>query len=321
MKAIVYARYGSPDVLDICDVEMPSIGDDEVLVKVHAASLNPYDWHLMRGSPSFVRLISGLRKPKSTRLGADLAGTVEAIGQGVTEFSVGDEVFGQGAGSCAEYVSAHHGRLAHKPDALSFEAAAAVPIAGVTALQGLRDKGQLQEGQSVLVNGAAGGVGTFAVQIARALGGEVTGVCSTRNVDLVRSLGAAHVVDHTSEDFASGTTRYDFILDAVGNRSLSDLRRALTKTGTLRLVGGVGGPVLGPMGLWLRSLLVSRFVGQRLAPVGANVTSEDLLALNGLIEEGRVTPVIDRTYALVDAAAAVRYLEAGHARGKVIVTP
>jgi len=320
MKAIVYFKYGSPDVLEMREIDMPAIEDDHVLVKVHAASLNPFDWHLTRGVPYFMRAFAGMSKPRNTSLGIDLAGTIEAFGRNVTQFHPGDEVFGQGAGACAEYVGAKADQIAPKPSNLSFEEAAAVPVAATTALQSLRGKGRLHRGQAILVNGAAGGVGTFAVQIAKSLGAEVTGVCSTRNVDMVRSIGADHVLDYLVEDFTRTGQRYDLILDAVGNRSLSDLRRALTPKGTLRLVGGGGDHWLGPMPLLLRALVVSPFVRQRLAPVGAKVSKEDLLVLRQLIEDGKLTPVIDLTFAFGEAAEALRYLEAGHARGKVVIT-
>ena len=234
MQAVVYHRYGSPDVLELREIEMPVVDEDQVLVRVHAASVNPFDWHLIRGTPYVARAFTGPAKPKNTGLGVDMAGTVAAVGRGVTAFHAGDEVFGQGRGTCAEYVAPSVTKIAEKPSNLTFEEAAAVPVAAITALQGLRDKGRLQPGQAVLINGAAGGVGTFAVQIAKSFGAEVTGVCSTRNVDVVRSIGADRVIDYTVEDFARGGHRYDLILDAVGNRSLSDLRRALTSKGRSR---------------------------------------------------------------------------------------
>ena len=320
MKAIVSHGYGPPDGLELKEIDEPTLGDDGVLVRVRAASLNPYDWHVMRGVPYFVRLSEGLRKPKQSVLGIDVAGHVEAVGDAVTQFRAGDEVFGGRVGAFAEQVCGRERNFTAKPAGLSFEQAAAMPIAGCTALQALRDKGRLQPWQRVLINGAAGGVGTFAVQIAKALGADVTGVCSTTNVDLVRSLGADRVVDYTVDDFTRPAQRYDLILDNVGNRSLSDLRRALTAKGTLVLVGGGHGRWLGPLALPLKALVLSRFVGQRLLPFLARVGKDDLVVLKELVEAGKVVPVIDRAYPLSDAAKAIRYLEAGHARGKVVIT-
>ena len=295
--------------------------DDGVLVRVCAASLNPYDWHFMRGLPYIARPMLGLRKPKKSIPGADVAGQVEAVGKNVTQFRPGDEVFGAGrSGSLADYACGGENELAPKPASLSFEQAAALPMAGCTALQALRDRGQLQPGQSVLINGAAGGVGTFAVQIAKALGADVTGVCSTPNVDLVRSLGADQVVDYTREDFSRSGRRYDLVLDLVANRSLSDLRRTLAPEGTLVLSGGGGGRLLGPVALIFRASVRSRFVSQRLLSFMAQLRREDLVALTDLIEAGKVAPVIDRTYTLSEAPEAIRYLETGHARGKIVVT-
>jgi NADPH:quinone reductase-like Zn-dependent oxidoreductase len=319
MKAIVYTRYGSADVLQLREVEKPAPGDDEVLVRICAAAANPLDWHLMRAAPVFVRLGSGLRHPKDPRLGADVAGRVEAVGKSVTQFRPGDEVFGAGLGSFAEYATLPAKRLALKPTACSFEEAAAVPVAAVTALQGLRDSGQVRPGQKVLVNGASGGVGTFAVQIARALGAEVTGVCSTRNLELVRSLGAEQVIDYTQEDFTGGGPRYDLIYDAVGNRSVSAYRRALNPSGQCVIAGFQNLPrlfehmVLGP----LRSKVGHKRVGL----MGmASMNQQDLLYLKGLLEAGTVVPVIGRRYPLHEVSEAIRYLEGGHARGKVVIT-
>ena len=321
MQAIVNSKYGSPDRLELREIDKPALGDDGVLVRVRAASVNPYDWHFMRGLPYFMRLMSGLRRPKQTVRGVDVAGQGEAVGDNVTNLRPDDEVFGAGwGGALAEYVCGGESDFALKPAGLTFEQAAALPMAGCTALQALRDRGQLQPGQRVLINGAAGGVGTFAVQIAKALGGEVTGVCSTRNVDMVRSIGADHAVDYTVEDFTRSGQRYDLVLDTVGNRSLSDLRRALTPKGTLILAGGKGGRLLGPLALLLRARLLSRFVAQRLLSFIAKLRKDDLVVLNELIEAGKVTPVIDRTYPLSEAPEAIRYLEAGHARGKVVIT-
>lgn len=322
MKAIVSNEYGSPDALKLQEIDTPVIGDDGVLVRVRAASVNPLDWHVMRGLPYLVRVTGGLRRPKRTVPGVDMAGHVAAVGRNVTRLRPGDEVFGcASGGALAEYAAAGEDACVPKPVGLTLEQAAAIPIAGLTALQALRDQGQLQPGQRVLVNGAAGGVGTFAVQIAKAFGADVTGVCSTRNVDRVRSIGADQIVDYTAEDFTRRGQRYDLILCLAGNHSLSDLRRTLTPKGTLVLAGGGGdGRWLGPLAGFLKALVVSPFVGQRLLPFIAKLRKEDLVALKDLIEAGRVTPVIDRTYPLSEAPEAIRYLEAGHAQGKVIIT-
>jgi NADPH:quinone reductase-like Zn-dependent oxidoreductase len=320
MKAIVFHRYGSPAVLELKEIDTPVAADDQVLVRVHAASVNPVDWHRMRGAPSLIRGSEGLTKPKNTGLGADVAGRVEAVGRHVTQVQPGDEVFGMSIRTCAEYVRvAEHG-IAPKPANLTFEQAAAVPVAALTALQGLRDKGQIQPGHKVLINGAAGGVGTFAVQIAKSFGAEVTGVCSTRNVEMVRSIGADQVIDYTQEDFARKSgERYDLILDAVGNRSLSAFRRVLKPEGTLVMCGGGDGhwrPLLGP----LKAILLRRFVSQKLVPFMAKRSKDDLVVLKELIEGGKVTPVIDRSYPLSEVPGAIRYLEEGHAQGKVVIT-
>ena len=321
MTAIVNRKYGSPDDLRLEEIDKPVLGDEGVLVRVRAASLNPYDWHFMRGLPYIARPMLGLRKPKKSVPGADVAGQVEAVGKNVTQFRPNDEVFGAGwSGSLAEYVCGGENDFAPKPASLTFEQAAALPMAGCTALQALRDRGQLQSGQGVLINGAAGGVGTFAVQIAKALGGDVTGVCSTGNLDLVRSIGADQVVDYTREDFARSGRRYDLVLDLVANRSLSDLRRVLTPEGTLVLSGGGGGRLLGPLALMLRARVRSRFVSQRMLSFMAQLRRDDLVVLKELIEAGKVTPVIDRTYPLSEATEAIRYLETGHARGKIVIT-
>jgi NADPH:quinone reductase-like Zn-dependent oxidoreductase len=320
MRAIVYKSYGSPDVLQCQEVEKPIAGDDQVLVKVRAASVNPLDWHYMRGTPYLVRMGTGLRRPKDARLGVDVAGQVETVGRNVTQFRPGDEVFGVARGAFAEYVSASETKLALKPANLTFERAAAVPIAAFTALQGLRDKGRIQPGQKILINGAAGGVGTFAVQIAKAFGAEVTGVCSTRNVEMVRSIGADHVIDYTRGDFTRSGPSYDLILDSVGNHSLSDLRRVLTPEGTLVLVGGPDkGRWLGPLADVLEAVVLSRFVSQKILPFLAHSSKDDLIVMKELLETGKVTPVIDRSYSLRDVPDAIRYLEEGHARGKVVI--
>lgn len=321
MQAIANSEYGPPDDLRLQEIDKPALGDDDVLVRVRAASVNPVDWHAMRGLPYLIRLVEGLRRPKQAVRGVDMAGDVEAVGKNVTQVQPGDEVYGWGhSGALAEYERADEKTCVPKPDGLSFEQAAAIPLAACTALQALRDRGQLQPGQKVLVNGAAGGVGTFAVQIAKALGADVTGVCSTRNIDLVRSIGADRVVDYTTTDFAREEQQYDLILDLIGNRSLSDLRRALTPKGTLVVGGGKNGNWLGPLVRPLGALVLSRFVGQRLLPFLARLRKEDLASLNELIEAGKVTPVIDRTYPLSEAPEAIRYLETGRARGKVVIT-
>jgi NADPH:quinone reductase-like Zn-dependent oxidoreductase len=325
MKAVVYTDYGSPDVLEIRDVKKPVPNDDQVLVKVRAASLNPLDWHYMEGTPYIMRAMgTGLRKPKSPRLGVDLAGQVEAVGKNVTQFKPGDEVFGTGGGAAfAEYVCARKIRLVLKPANITFEQAAAVPIAALTALQALRDKGQVQPGQQVLINGASGGVGTFAVQIAKSFGADVTGVCSTRNLDMVRSLGADHVIDYTKEDFTKGEQRYDLILDNVGTQPLSGFRRALKPKGICVMIGGGGpndGGLIGPLARPVKALLLSPFISQKMGMMMAEIRQEDLTAMRDLMEAGKVTPVIDKTYPLSQVREAMKYLEAGHARGKVILT-
>ncbi|MEV6653227.1 NAD(P)-dependent alcohol dehydrogenase [Streptomyces sp. NPDC051219] len=323
MKAIVQDRYGSPDVLEFREVDKPVVADHEVLVRVRAAAVNARDWHLMRGDPYLARLVLGFSGPKAKIRGTDFAGRVEAVGKAVNRFRPGDEVFGEADGAFAEYVCASDDVLERKPANLTFEQAAAVPLAGNTALMGLRDLGRVEPGQKVLVNGASGGVGTFAVQIAKAFGAEVTGVCSTRNMDLVRSMGADHVIDYTRDDFTRNGRRYDVVLDLVGNRSLTECRRALTPEGTLVLSGGgvsEGGSLVGPMGLILRGQVLSRFVSQRLLVLTATPNKENLAALRELVEPGKVTPVIDRTYPLSEAPEAIRYLEVEHARAKVVIT-
>jgi NADPH:quinone reductase-like Zn-dependent oxidoreductase len=332
MKAIVYHEYGSPDVLELRDIDTPLVKDNEVLVRVHAASVNRLDWHLMRGSPYISRLRAGLRKPKDSVLGADVAGKVEAVGKHVAKFQPGDDVFGSlfghGFGALAEYVSVSADLLELKPANLSFDQAAAVPVAALTALQGLRDHGRIEPGQEVLIIGASGGVGTFAVQIAKSFGAEVTGVCSTRNVDMVRSIGADHVIDYTQEDFTDGGRRFDLVFETAGSHSPSEIRRVLTSKGTLVLIGhgGSEGSWIGPFGRLIRALVLSRFVSQRITSYTAkpNYSSGpnegDLATLKELVESGRITPVIDRTYSLSETPDALRYLEEGHARGKVVIT-
>jgi NADPH:quinone reductase-like Zn-dependent oxidoreductase len=330
MKAIVQDRYGSPDVLRLTEVDKPVAGDNEVLVRIHAAALNAADWHVMRGDPYLARLmlpsVFGFSGPKAKIRGRDFAGRVETVGRNVTRFRPGDEVYGDLGfveGAFAEYVCVRDDVVEAKPANLTFEQAAAVPLAGNTALTGLRDVGRVQPGQQVLVNGASGGVGTFAIQIAKSFGAEVTGVCSTRNVDLVGSLGTDHVIDYTREDFTRNGRRYDVVFDLVGNRSLTEFRRALTPAGTLVLSGGGvsdGGSFFGPMGLLIRGQLTSRFVGHRLLGLTATPSKESLAALRELAESGKVAPVIDRTYPLSEVPEAIRYLEVEHARAKVVIT-
>jgi NADPH:quinone reductase-like Zn-dependent oxidoreductase len=321
MKAIVQDRYGSADVLVLRDIDVPVVGDKDALVRVHAAGCGPDVWHTMTGQPYFARLMLGVGKPKLAIRGGDVAGTVEAVGESVTDLHPGDEVMGVAAGSFAELAVGPADKLVRKPARLSFEEAAAVPISGLTALQAIRDEGRVQRGQKVLIIGAAGGVGTLAVQIAKAFGAHVAGVCSTSKTDLVRSMGADEVIDYTTEEFADGTRRWDLIVDTAGRRSLSHLRRALTPKGTLVIVGGDGG------GRWtggffrgmLRAPVLSMFVGQRLRGLISKERQEDLQTLSEVIEAGKVTPVIDRTYPLIEAADAIRYLEKGHPAGKVVI--
>ncbi|HSF18760.1 MAG TPA: NAD(P)-dependent alcohol dehydrogenase [Vicinamibacteria bacterium] len=319
MKAIVHYRFGSPDVLEYEEVQQPTAGNDEVLVKVQAASTNPADWHSMRADPFFIRFMGdGLLRPKHTILGIDIAGRVEAVGRSVKQFQRGDEVFGTCRwGGFAEYACAREDRLVSKPAGITFEQAAAVPVAAITALQGLRDRGNIRPGQKVLINGASGGVGTFAVQIAKAFEAEVTGVCSTRNVGLVRSLGADHVIDYTRGDFTQSGQRYDLILDAAAYRSVSQYKRVLSADGIYVMVGGSVGQVFHVMflGPW-----VSLTTGKKMSFMMAKITKEDLLFLRELIDSGKVKPVIDRRYPLSEVAEALRYLEEGHARGKVVIT-
>jgi len=322
VKAVVYADYGGPDVLQHVEIEKPVAADNEILVKVHAASVNPVDWHFMRGTPYPIRFGVGLKKPSTPqRLGFDYAGTIEAVGRGVTRFKVGDPVFGGKQGSLAEYltVPADRGPV-KKPARLTFEQAAGVTVAGMTALLALRHKAQVQRGQKVLINGAAGGVGTFAVQLAKVFGAEVTGVQSTRNMDLVRSIGADHVIDYTRQDFTTTSARYDVILDNVGNRSLSDLRRVL-KPGGMYFPNGGGTPEQGvAISRLVQMLVMMPFISQKIRFFAATPNRDDLQTLADLMETGEVTPVIDRCYPFTQAAEAIRYLESGHARGKVVVT-
>jgi NADPH:quinone reductase-like Zn-dependent oxidoreductase len=321
MKAVVYTKYGPPDVLKLTDIPKPIPGDNEVLIKVHAASLNAADWRLLRAKPFLVRLMGlGLLKPKNKILGADLAGRVEAIGRNVRQFKPGDEVFGDifgtGSGSLAEYVCAPENVLASKPTRISFEAAAAVPLAGVTALQGLRDKGKIQPGQQVLVNGASGGVGTYAVQIAKSFGAEVTAVCSTGKIDLMRSLGADHIIDYTREDFTRNGQSYDLIFAANGFHPISDYKRALSPKGVYVMAGGSMAQMFQAM---LLGPLISMLGTKKMYIVSAKSNQTDLLVLKDLLETGKIVPVIDRRYPLSEVPDAFRYLEAGHARGKVVI--
>jgi len=321
MKAIVYQNYGPPDVLQLEEIEKPIPGDNEVLIKVRAASVNPLDWHFMRGTPYIVRIVmTGLSKPKNPRLGVDVAGHVEAVGSKVTQFKPGDEVFGTCRGAFAECVCTSESNLVIKPNNVTFEQAAAVPIAAFTALQGLRDKGKIQPEQKVLVNGASGGIGTFAVQIAKSYGADVTGVCSTRNVDMVRSIGADRVIDYTQEDFTKSNQRYDLIFDAVGNHSLSASRRVLSPKGICVMAGGASGRWQMGLARSIKALVWSQFSSRKLTGLLAKSTKEDLTILQNLMETGKVTPVIDRHYSLSEVPEAIRYLEEGHARGKVVIT-
>jgi len=320
MKAIVYHDYGSPDVLRYEEIDKPTARDDQVLIKIRAASVNPLDWHVMRGTPYMLRIGAGLRKPKETRLGVDEAGEVEAVGTNMTEFKPGDEVFGACRGAFAEYACTSASALVTKPDNVTFEQAAAVNVAAMTALQGLRDKGHIQPGRMVLINGAAGGVGTFAVQIAKSFGADVTGVCSTRNVDMVRSIGADHVIDYSQEDFTKSGRRYDLILDCVGNHSLSAFRRVLNPKGAYVIVGGPSGRwMIGLLARVIAALVLSRFVSHKLGLLMPRRSKEDLTIIRELLATGAVTPVIDKRYRLIDVPEAVRYLEQGHARGKVVI--
>jgi NADPH:quinone reductase-like Zn-dependent oxidoreductase len=322
LKAIVQERFGPPDVLQLADVDLPEVGDDDALVRVHAAALNPYDWHMLRGDPLVARLMGvGLIKPKAPVAGVDAAGVVEAVGSNVREVRPGDEVLGRFRGAFAEYACAAEDEVVPKPASLTFEQAAAVPMAATTALRGIRDVGEVKAGQRVLVNGAGGGVGTFAVQIAAALGAEVTGVCSTGNVELVRSIGAAHVIDYTMEDFTAGSTRYDVILDNVSSLQLKRLRGVLTPKGILVLNGGGSpGHVFGPVAGLLKAVVANLFVSQRLRPLPPKQKREELLAVTELIDDGKLTPIVDRTYPLAETAEGLRHVEQGHARGKVVVT-
>ena len=325
MKAIVYCDYGLAN-LKVEDVEKPTPADDQILVRVRAVSVNPYDWHFVEGTPKVMRMMGvGLRKPKETQLGVEFSGTVEAVGKDVTQFKPGDEVFGGRGGAFAQYLCRRAvGAVTLKPASMTFEQAASLNIAGITALQGVRDKGKVQSGQKVLINGASGGVGTFAVQIAKSLGADVTGVCSTRNVDLVKSLGADRVIDYTKEDFTKADQKYDVILDNVANHSLSEFRRVLNPKGNYVLIGGGGANEQGIFGVLLRPLkamVLSKFVDQQMGMMMADSNQKDLSLLAEMVESGKMKPVIDRTYkSLSEVPAAIAYLEEGHARGKVVIT-
>jgi NADPH:quinone reductase-like Zn-dependent oxidoreductase len=320
LHAIVYRRYGGPEVLSYEETSKPAPGEDEVLIRIRATSVNPYDWHLMRGSPYPLRVAAGLRRPNDPRLGVDVAGDVEAVGKNVRGLVVGDAVFGGCRGAFAEYGCSKPSSLAKKPDTVAYKQAACATIAGVTALQALRERARLQAGQTILINGAAGGVGTFAVQIAKVLGATVTGVCSTQNVEMVGSIGADRVIDYTKEDFTRTVQRYDVVLDNIGNRSLAACRRVLTPRGTYVVVGSSSrGHWLGPLPRLLTTLLMSPLVSQRMALAMTRSSPGDLAMLGDLMKTGKVTAVIDRRYDLRETADAIRYLEQGHARGKVVV--
>jgi NADPH:quinone reductase-like Zn-dependent oxidoreductase len=320
MRAIVHERYGAPDTLPLREVPVPAIADDQVLIRVHASSVNPVEWYGVRG-PFFARIGSGLRRPKDPAIGADVAGRVVAVGRGVRELEPGDEVFGASGGSWAEYAPARPARLARKPPNVSFEEAAAVPVAGLTALQAVRDHAKVQAGQKVLINGAAGGVGTFAVQIAKAFGAEVTAVCSTRNVDQARALGADHVVDYTHEDFTRGAARHDVMLDIAGTRSFLAFRRVLKPDATAVVIGApMSAKGIGPLKHIIGAKVLSIGRSQRVAVFIAKITTEDLAFMGDLLSSGKVRSVIERRYALADAPEALSYLETRHARGKLIIT-
>ena len=325
MKAIVRDTYGSPDVLELTDIDKPEPADDEVLLRVHAASVNPADWHILRGAPYIARMQFGLRKPKDRVLGCDVAGHIEALGKNVTMLKPGEEVFGSpfmhGLGAFAEWVCISEDLLAPKPAALSFEQVAAVPLAALTALQGLRDQGRIAPGHKVLIIGASGGVGTFAVQIAKSFDAEVSGVCSTRNVEMVRALGADHVIDYTKEDFTQSGQKYHLVFQLAGTLSPSECRSALTSNGNLVLSSGESeGRWIGPVDRVIKGLVLSPFVSQKMASFTVKPNREDLQLLKQFIEEGTLTPEIDRTYPLAQVPEAIRYLEEGHARGKVVIT-
>lgn len=320
MKAIVYYNYGSPDVLKYEEIEKPTAADDEVLIKVCAGSVNPADFHFMRGEPFLIRPMSGLLKPKNTGVGRDVAGQVEAVGRNVTEFKPGDKVFGMCRGAFAEYACASESALVIKPDNVTFEQAASIPIAGLTALQGLRDKGKIEPEQKVLINGASGGVGTFAVQIAKSFGADITGVCSTKNVEMVREIGADRVIDYTQENFTDGEQRYDLILDCYATHSLSTIRHVLNPKGIYVGVGGPVGSTISILADLVKQLILSPFMSQKFVTFMTRPNKADLNVMRELIESGKVTPVIDRRYNLDEVPEAIRYQGEGHARGKVVIT-
>jgi NADPH:quinone reductase-like Zn-dependent oxidoreductase len=319
MKAITYREYGGPEVLHLEEDATPAPKDDQVLVRVRAAALNPYDMHFLHGTPYFMRLSTGLRKPKFTGIGVDFSGVVESVGKNVTGFKAGDAVFGGHQGALAEYLVVAEQQLVKRPDNVSFEQAGAVNIAAKTALQALRDAGKLQPGQTVLINGASGGVGTFAVQIAKHLGGEVTGVSSGRNTELLRSLGADHTIDYTRQDYTQGGTQYDLIIDNVGNHSFSANRRVLTLNGRYVMVGAEKGKWIKPMDSVIAAMMYSKFVHQEMGFMMARASKDDLTSLAELMQQGKVTAVIDKTYKLSEAAEAMRHLETGRARGKIVI--
>jgi len=320
LKAIIRTKYGSPDVLELLEIDKPDPMANQVLVRMHAAAVNPLDWHILRGEPFLVRLMGfGLLKPKHRILGADMAGRVEAVGKDVIQFKAGDEVFGSGMGGFAEYACVREDKLVLKPASMTFEQAAAVPVAGITALQALRDHGRIQAGHSVLINGASGGVGTFAVQIAKALGAHVTGVCSERNLELVRSIGADHVIDYTKEDFWLSGKRFDLIVDNAAFHSIGKPLRVLKATGIYVGVGGSSSTASIMQSLILNPL-ISKIKGRKVVSFIASINQKDLNFLNELLETGKVVPVIDRKYSLSETPQAIRYIEEGHARGKVIIT-
>ncbi len=320
MKSVSYRCYGSPDVLEYKDSPKPKIADNEILVKVYAAAVNPLDWHHMRGTPYLIRLMSGLGAPKHTGIGRDFSGIVESVGKDITKFKAGDEVFGGGSGAFAEFVTIREeSALVLKPSNMTFQQAASVPVAGITALQALRDKGNLQAGQKVLINGASGGVGTFAVQIAKSFGAKVTGVCSTRNLNMVRSLGADHVIDYTKEDYTNNGVQYDLIIDMVGNHSLLENRKSLTPEGTFVIIGADKGNWFAPLKGPISALMISPFVDQKFVMFIAQLKKDDLETLGNLMREGKVTPVIKKRYPLSKIAEAIRFSEKGHAQGKIII--
>lgn len=320
MKSVSYRCYGAPDVLEYKDSAKPYIGDDEILVKVYAAAVNPLDWHYMRGTPYLMRLMSGLGAPKHTGIGRDFSGIVESVGTNITKFKAGDEVFGGASAAFAEYITIREEHaLVLKPSNMTFQQAASVPVAGITALQALRDKGNVQAGQKVLINGASGGVGTFAVQIAKSFGAEVTGVCSTRNLDMVRSLGADYVIDYKKEDYTTNGVQYDLIIDMIGNHSLLENRKSLTPEGTMVMIGQEKGNWIAPLKGPVSALIISPFVDQKFVMFIAQLKKDDLETLGNLMQEGKVTPVIKKRYPLSEVAEAIRFSEKGHAQGKIII--